>query len=321
MEKPDIGNEDQPLSAPWRGADQDASSVDSDSSPQGSMKVGRSCAVIDCDTPQRLIRGYCGRHYQQLMKYGVVNPPGLQVRERNPSVCSYPGCEGVPKAKGYCPRHYVRFLKYGSPSATQQQEVNPYVARSCPECGTDISGMRSNAVYCSRTCKSNAASKRAYIDGRGRIGDTARYLKERDRRIAGARAYYYQTRERRLETSKIWREANPDKRAAMGNNRRARKYGNPGYVGVSGADWAAIKRRANGTCTYCGALVANLVMDHVIPLARGGRHAIGNIAAACVTCNSAKTDLFVSEWRHSKMPPIRGRGRRRSSGDMSSPSE
>ena len=260
----------------------------------------------DCGTAGRLTRGLCSKHYQRLQNHGSVNPPGIQQRSPNPDVCIYDGCEGKPKAKGYCQRHYQRLLTHGSASAlsARHKDINPYLQRVCPECGKDMTGMKSNAEYCSRVCKSNAASRRAYADGRGRAKDLARYEKERRKRIADAKSYYYRTQPRRLETSKAWREANRPMRVAMGANRRARKYNNPGYVGVSGQEWLRILKRAAGRCFYCGNYSDHLVMEHVIPLSRGGRHAPGNVVAACRKCNDEKNDLFVSEWRHGRLPPL-----------------
>ncbi|MEU4427510.1 HNH endonuclease [Actinoplanes sp. NPDC024001] len=37
-------------------------------------------------------------------------------------------------------------------------------------------------------------------------------------------------------------------------------------------------------------------MDHVIPVALGGRHAIGNLAPACRGCNNSKNDDLLIEW-------------------------
>ena len=53
-----------------------------------------------------------------------------------------------------------------------------------------------------------------------------------------------------------------------------------------------------GICHYCGRNVgrANLTMDHVVPLARGGRSTKGNIVPACKECNSRKTYLLPVEW-------------------------
>jgi 5-methylcytosine-specific restriction enzyme A len=45
-----------------------------------------------------------------------------------------------------------------------------------------------------------------------------------------------------------------------------------------------------GVCHYCRQLVGpeNLTMDHIVPLARGGKSAKGNVVPACQTCNHQK---------------------------------
>lgn len=54
-------------------------------------------------------------------------------------------------------------------------------------------------------------------------------------------------------------------------------------------DWwrAQIQR---GVCHYCGKNVGpeNLTMDHVIPVARGGRSVRSNCVPCCKECNNAK---------------------------------
>ena len=55
-------------------------------------------------------------------------------------------------------------------------------------------------------------------------------------------------------------------------------------------------------CAFCDG--AAETVDHVIPLARGGSNYEGNLIPACRRCNSARSDLLISEWRHG--------GRRRS---------
>ncbi len=53
-----------------------------------------------------------------------------------------------------------------------------------------------------------------------------------------------------------------------------------------------------GVCHYCGRLVgrANLTMDHIVPLARGGRSTRGNTVPACKECNTRKRYLLPVEW-------------------------
>jgi 5-methylcytosine-specific restriction endonuclease McrA len=37
-------------------------------------------------------------------------------------------------------------------------------------------------------------------------------------------------------------------------------------------------------------------MDHLVPLARGGKSTKGNVVPACKTCNSQKKQLLPMEW-------------------------
>ncbi len=50
------------------------------------------------------------------------------------------------------------------------------------------------------------------------------------------------------------------------------------------------RRLAEGKCHYCGRKVApeNLTMDHIVPVARGGRSTRGNVVPCCRDCNRDK---------------------------------
>ena len=52
-----------------------------------------------------------------------------------------------------------------------------------------------------------------------------------------------------------------------------------------------------GVCHYCGRQIgaANLTMDHVIPVARGGRSIKGNCVPCCKECNNQKRALTPAE--------------------------
>ena len=58
------------------------------------------------------------------------------------------------------------------------------------------------------------------------------------------------------------------------------------------------RRRASGLCHYCHERFppAELTMDHLIPLVRGGRSTKGNIVPACKACNSKKKYALPWEW-------------------------
>jgi len=52
--------------------------------------------------------------------------------------------------------------------------------------------------------------------------------------------------------------------------------------------WRGLLQR--GVCHYCGQHVGaeNLTMDHVVPVARGGRSTRGNCVPCCKDCNNKK---------------------------------
>lgn len=60
-------------------------------------------------------------------------------------------------------------------------------------------------------------------------------------------------------------------------------------------DWKRLCDRHNGVCAYCQ-IESATEQDHVIPLSRGGRHAIGNVLPACRSCNASKNAQLLIEW-------------------------
>jgi 5-methylcytosine-specific restriction endonuclease McrA len=57
-------------------------------------------------------------------------------------------------------------------------------------------------------------------------------------------------------------------------------------------------RLALGVCHWCGGSFPpeELTMDHVIPLARGGKASRNNVVPSCKECNSRKKYLLPMEW-------------------------
>ena len=68
---------------------------------------------------------------------------------------------------------------------------------------------------------------------------------------------------------------------------------------LSGAEWAAITA-AWGGCAYCGATDRPLQRDCVLPISRGGRYTLDNIAPACGPCNASKSNDEVTGWLRRK---------------------
>ncbi len=66
------------------------------------------------------------------------------------------------------------------------------------------------------------------------------------------------------------------------------------------------RRIARGTCAYCGGQFAPaaLTMDHIVPVARGGRSAKGNVVPSCKDCNNKKKLMTPAE--QLMMKPVAG---------------
>jgi 5-methylcytosine-specific restriction protein A len=58
------------------------------------------------------------------------------------------------------------------------------------------------------------------------------------------------------------------------------------------------RKRSSGLCHYCSRAFPpkELTMDHVIPLARGGRSEKINLVPCCKSCNTKKKQLLPAEW-------------------------
>lgn len=55
---------------------------------------------------------------------------------------------------------------------------------------------------------------------------------------------------------------------------------------------------SKGVCEYCGKSFApaELTMDHVVPIVRGGKTVKNNVVPACKECNNKKKYLLPMEW-------------------------
>lgn len=87
-------------------------------------------------------------------------------------------------------------------------------------------------------------------------------------------------------------------RKAVSARRRKRRMGRVEHD-LSDQEWAALQR-AWGGCAYCGATGRVLQRDCVLPISRGGRYTLDNIAPACASCNASKCNDEVTGWLRRK---------------------
>lgn len=92
-----------------------------------------------------------------------------------------------------------------------------------------------------------------------------------------------QPRERRREIEQKWDAKNPSKVRAKTQRRRIRKKGNGEFVILD----RELRRLYASPCVLCGTR-ERITADHIVPIALGGRHSIGNLQPLCLSCNSSK---------------------------------
>jgi len=70
-------------------------------------------------------------------------------------------------------------------------------------------------------------------------------------------------------------------------------------------------RVAKGICHYCGGVFppADLTMDHLVPIIRGGKSVRGNVAPACKECNNKKKHMLPVEWDEYLQNQVRDQGK------------
>lgn len=63
---------------------------------------------------------------------------------------------------------------------------------------------------------------------------------------------------------------------------------------ITGAQWLAVCKVFGNQCAYGPHPIES--MDHFVPIARGGEHALANVVPSCKPCNSSKSDSDPFEW-------------------------
>ena len=227
-----------------------------------------TCAVDDCVKPPAS-KGYCGAHYKRFITHG--DPLGARVYNVR-GQCKIDGCEGTAQARGLCKSHWEKWRRTGDPY--YEPEVTPKPRSGTCEidgCVRPVSaiGMCTRHVYSHYTYGNPLISRRrrryndeietiCKLDGCDRAHEKAGYCNTHYVSIV---RYGYLKRDRAYEIRESF-----------------------------------IRRLYESACMWCGAR-DDIHADHVIPLARGGRHCEGNLQPLCADCNKRKNDRFMVEWK------------------------
>jgi 5-methylcytosine-specific restriction endonuclease McrA len=123
-----------------------------------------------------------------------------------------------------------------------------------------------------------------------------RYQKENAELYSIKRKLYRQKNKEAITAyHRLWTQKNLLKKNLYSHKRRNLLKENGSFEIIA----KDIKRLKASDCFYCGSK-DNLQIDHIIPIAKGGRHSIGNLVMACQPCNGSKNDKFLYSWLVSK---------------------
>lgn len=181
------------------------------------------------------------------------------------------------------------------------------VTKSCETCGKPFSPrpyqLRHGwGRFCSQACNTAVAAARDTPEARAKRTESIRRAVAEGRLkhktgpdhpnwTGGEDAYASRCRkggehyERRLEYTRTLRKERPDLAREWSQTRHSRKTGRlpRGTVKATGD-------RQLWRCVYCSAdITGKYHMDHVMPLALGGKHEPANIQLLCPTCNVRKS--------------------------------
>ena len=215
--------------------------------------------------------------------------------------CSVEGCDKPSNARGLCPTHYSQVRRAG------WRKKPPPKPRVCRVCGIPVTG---------RVCEEHRA-KQKYVPkqpktcvvcgietGRRQRCPEHPLLRPRKSRAKDPllgppnpfcpKGHLYRWTSGGNKFCRECRKVNPRYREAKRAERhRRRDLLNAGNLTT--AEWLEVLDTLGRKCFYCPGPFEE--MDHVIPLARGGRHTKDNVVPACQKCNHDKGAFLVEEWR------------------------
>ena len=180
--------------------------------------------------------------------------------------------------------------------------------RACPICGSEVTGRR-DKVHCSAGCRK--AAKSEY--------DKLYHIKNADKKIKAACEWQAVNREHKQAYDAVYRETHRERRLALkrehgrrvywedvdtarrksvlSSARRRRLIESAGSFTVTLGDIEKMRQRQRGECFYCKERMVRHELEHIIPIARGGTHSIGNLVLSCAGCNRRKGARTIMEWR------------------------
>ncbi len=196
------------------------------------------------------------------------------------------------------PIRYRKSQKFCSKSCYKQTHTIKYSiqakfkrvkpsSRICAHCPKIFTPRNNYALYCSKRCQQLA-------------WETRRKPSKHNKDCLNCGKKFVVTKPQRLYCSAYCKNRTVRKRhEAYYNLYAAKRRFRVAIVSfkITEKDLNRLFHRQMGHCYICGVYLDNPHLDHIHPIAKGGKHSIGNLAYACRSCNSSKNDKWLMEVR------------------------
>ncbi|WP_062077674.1 HNH endonuclease [Demequina globuliformis] len=253
----------------------------------------RTCRIDGCgrELVKPYGRGMCSMHWKRWWRHGdpeYVRPVVVGVAE-----CDVDGCEQKVWSRGWCGTHYSRWQRTGSPTTRRAGEV-VNGCRVCPACGVD------------KTLTAFTANKggpcKACMARRKRIRSVFVPAPPKRDRDCTCRACGTEFRGNGKNYSYCSRECFESYRHKANWKHVTARRARVRAATVEPYRREDIFERDEWTCGICHGPIdkgeewpslASPVVDHIIPLSRGGEHSPANAQAAHNGCNIRKSNKVV----------------------------
>ena len=144
------------------------------------------------------------------------------------------------------------------------------------------------ACVCARA-KQYAVNGGAEFKAKKKAYDSVRVAELKEVLSAQAKARYEAARHEKIAAAKAWVARNPERRQSISASYKHRRRAVE-KAGISGPALAAWKMAQPKVCYWCGRDCSHApIVDHYLPLAKGGKHEESNLVIACRPCNARKS--------------------------------
>jgi 5-methylcytosine-specific restriction endonuclease McrA len=184
------------------------------------------------------------------------------------------------------------------------------IRKKCIECGNDFIG-KSTKVYCSSQCFNTAESNRFSERRDKKVTDKKLRLKQIGEELAGKQEVNNQKICEHCHNQFI---TNKTQMRFCSYKCRIERYEMnrlliPYEERIDKSAFLKLRfelfKRDNFQCQYCGRTPkidkCKLVIEHIIPRAKGGTNDINNLTTSCFECNAGKIDVLLEERQLNKI--------------------